>query len=225
MDTTGLLDAGGREADDEVVNVLVDAIVGMPPWLVVVLVFALPALEASAFVGLVVPGETAVLVGGVVAHGGGLPLWAVIVAGVAGAAVGDQIGYLVGRRYGDALLARVPARVRRSGELDRAIGLVRRRGAMAVVIGRWAAALRALVPGIAGMSGVPRTRFTVANMAGGALWAGAVAVLGFAAGASYRALEAQLNLGAEILLGVILVGAVGWVWWSRRRSPSAGDPG
>ena len=59
---------------------LMDAIVGLPPWLVLALVFGLPALEASLLVGLAVPGEIAVLVGGVVAHSGGLPLWAVIVA-------------------------------------------------------------------------------------------------------------------------------------------------
>ncbi|HEX5510944.1 MAG TPA: VTT domain-containing protein, partial [Actinomycetales bacterium] len=120
------------------------------------MVFAMPALEASSLIGLVFPGEIAVLVGGVVAHGGALPLWAVIAAGIAGAAIGDQIGYLVGRKYGPGLVKRLPERVSRSGELDRAMGLVRRRGAVAVLLGRWAAALRALVPGVAGMSGIGR---------------------------------------------------------------------
>lgn len=116
---------------------LVDAIVGLPPWLVLTLVLALPALEASVFIGLVIPGEVAVLIGGVVAHGGGLPLWAVICAATAGAAVGDQVGFLVGRRYGKGLLDRLPVRVRGSGEVDRALSLVRRRGAVAVLLGRW----------------------------------------------------------------------------------------
>lgn len=116
-----------------------DAIASLPPWLVLVLVLLLPAVEAALFVGLVVPGETAVLIGGVVAHAGGLPLWAVVVAAITGAAVGDQVGFHVGRRYGQTLLSRLPERVRRHGNVDRALSLIRRRGAMAVVLGRWAA--------------------------------------------------------------------------------------
>ncbi len=197
-------------------NAAIDTIVGLPPWLVLTLVFALPALEASAFVGVVVPGEIAVLLGGVVAHGGGLSLWAVIAAGVAGAVLGDQVGYLVGRRFGQGLLRRLPARLRRGGEVDRALALLRQRGAVAVVFGRWVAALRALLPGLAGMSGMPRGRFTAANVVGGAAWAGTVATLGYMAGSSYRTLERRLGLGGELLAAAVVLAVLGWVWWSRR---------
>lgn len=196
-------------------DAVVDAVVGLPPWLVLGLVFLLPALEASVFVGLVVPGEIAVVIGGVVAHGGGLPLWAVIVAAVAGAVSGDQVGYLVGRRFGAGLLDRLPGKVRRSGEVDRALDVLRRRGAPAVALGRWVAALRALVPGPAGMSGMRRLPFTVANVAGGALWASTVAVLGYLAGASYRVLEERLGLGGGVAFGVVVL-LVLVLWWRRR---------
>lgn len=202
-------------------SALVDAIINLPPWLVLALVLLLPALEASVFVGLVVPGETAVLIGGVVAHGGGLPLWSVIAAAVSGALLGDQVGYLVGRRYGQRLMDRMPARIRRSGELDRALELVRRRGAVAVVIGRWAAALRALVPGVAGASGMSRARFTAANVVGGTLWAVAVSFAGYAAGASYRVLERRLGIGGEVVLAAVLLAAAVWILRSRRaRAPT-----
>lgn len=197
-------------------NTIVDALIGLPPWLVLTLVFALPALEASTFAGLIFPGEIAVLVGGVVAHGGDLPLWTVVLVATAGAAAGDQIGFLVGRRYGQRLLERAPRRLRRSGELDRALDLVRRRGAMAVLLGRWAAALRALVPGIAGMSGLGQARFTAANLTGGALWATAVAAAGYAAGASYRVLERRLGLGGEVLMALIFAAGTVWVVRGRR---------
>jgi undecaprenyl-diphosphatase len=206
-------------------DAVLTAVVGLPPWLVLTLVFVLPALEASVFVGLVVPGETAVLVGGVVAHGGGLPLWTVVATAVAGAAAGDQVGFLIGRRYGRAMLGRLPERFRRSGDVERALSLVRRRGPLAVVLGRWAAALRALVPGVAGMSGMTQGRFTVANVTGGALWATTVAVLGFAAGASYRALERRLGLGSEVLLAVVLVAFVVWLVRSRRAAAHSAGGG
>jgi membrane-associated protein len=187
------------------VGALVDAIVSLPAWLVLLLVFALPALEASAFVGIVVPGETTVIIGGVVAHGGGLALWLVIVTAIMGAAVGDQVGYRVGVRYGPRLLQRLPRRLQGSGQVEKALDFVRRRGPMAVVLGRWVAALRALVPGVAGMSGMHAVPFTAANLAGGAVWATAMAVAGYLAGASFRLLEHRLGVAGEILLGVIVL--------------------
>ena len=215
--------AGDNLRMDRVLNLLV----ALPPALVLALVFLLPALEASTFLGLLVPGEIAVLVGGVLAHEGRLPLWAVVVAAVAGAALGDQVGYLVGRRYGRRLLNRVPRRFVRSGELHRALDLVRRRGAMAVVLGRWAAALRALVPGLAGMSGIPQRTFTLANVTGGALWALTVAVLGYLAGASYRLLERRLGWGGEALLALVVLLVLARIVRARRaarRDAAATEP-
>ncbi|MDX6285833.1 MAG: rane-associated protein [Frankiales bacterium] len=204
---------------------VINSLVGLPPWLVLSVVFLLPALEASVFIGLVIPGEIAVIVGGVVANGGALPLWAVIAAAIAGAVVGDQIGYRVGRRYGRTLLARLPQRIKGSGEVERALALVRRRGAIAVVLGRWAAALRALVPGIAGMSGIPAGRFTVANIAGGSMWAAVVATLGYLAGAGYHSLERQLSaVSAAVLVVAIALIAI-WIVRSRRRRDTANTEG
>src|SRR5947208_10830403 len=81
-----------------------DWILSLPSWLVVGFVFLLPALEASAFVGFVFPGEIAVILGGVVASQGRVPLAAVIVAAVSGAIIGDSIGYAIGKRWGRSLI-------------------------------------------------------------------------------------------------------------------------
>lgn len=184
---------------------VVDYLLMLPAWLVLLVVVALPALEASTFIGLVFPGEIAVLVGGVVAHGGSLPLWAIMLAASMGAALGDQVGYLVGRRYGQALLGRLPPRVRASGDVDRAMPLVARRGALAVALGRWAAALRALVPGVAGMSEMGQLKFTVANVAGGTVWACTVALLGYFGAASLQTVETRLGLASEIVTAGVAV--------------------
>src|SRR5260370_38732574 len=85
-----------------------DRILSLPGWLVLALVFAFPALEASAFVGFVFPGEIAVIMGGVAASRGTGPLWAVIPAAVFGAIIGDSAGYPIGRRRGPPLLPRTP---------------------------------------------------------------------------------------------------------------------
>ncbi|WP_431729146.1 DedA family protein [Verrucosispora sp. TAA-831] len=190
-------------------------IAALPPVVVLVLVFALPALESSTLLGLVVPGETAVLVGGVVAHEGHLPLSAVVAAAAAGACLGDQVGYLLGRRYGPAVLSRAPAAARRRLDLDQARRLVAERGAAAVVVGRWVAVLRVVVPLTAGASGMRRTTFGWANVTGGLLWAAAVSVLGYLGAASYRYLERELGIGTEALLGLVVLG--GLLALARRR--------
>ena len=201
---------------------VVAALTGLPWWLVLGCVAGLPALEASALVGVVVPGETAVVAGGVAAHAGIVPLWAVVVAAVGGAVIGDQVGYSIGRRYGPGLVRRLPRRLGESRALERALDLVNRRGVLAVALGRWVASLRALVPGAAGMSGVSRTRFTLANLAGGAVWASAVAVAADLAGASYPTLERRLGAVGLALLVVVLVALAWYVVRGRRWRHDAG---
>jgi undecaprenyl-diphosphatase len=184
---------------------LVAALMALPPAVILLAAFLFPAAEASVFIGLVVPGETAVIVAGVLAHSGRLPLWAVIVAALAGAILGDQIGFQVGRRFGVRILKRMPRWFYRHGRPDRALAFVRRRGPYAVILGRWTASLRALVPGVAGMSGLGQRRFTAANIAGGTVWAVGCSLIGFLAGAGFRAVEQKLHLGAGIMFAAVVL--------------------
>ncbi|MET0838919.1 MAG: DedA family protein [Marmoricola sp.] len=204
-------------------NSLLDGLVSLPPWLLLTLVFLLPALEASLFLGLVFPGETIVVLGGVSAHAGHVSLTAVVLLAVAGAIIGDQVGFHVGRRYGPGLVSRIPEQTRRAKQVEAALGFVRRRGATAVALGRWTASLRSVVPGVAGLSGMDSRRFTIANAAGGTVWAVAVAVAGFLAGASYKRLEAKFGLVGDVLLAAVVlfgIGWWGWRWYQRRTAPA-----
>ena len=177
------------------------------------LVFLLPALEASAFIGFVFPGEIAVILGGAAAWRGSVPLWAVIAAAVTGAIIGDSAGYLIGRRWGERLLhgtiGRLPV-IRRhlDRHLESARAYVRRRRGSAVFFGRFTAALRVLVPGLAGMSQVEYPVFLAYNVAGGALWGAGMAVLGYLAGASYHRVEKIAGRAGLVLLALIVVGLV-----------------
>lgn len=186
----------------------------LPPVLVLLAVALLPALEASAFVGLVIPGETAVFVGGLFAHQGHLPLWAVIIAAAVGAVVGDQIGFALGRRIGPTLVDHLPKLLRASGRVDDAFGFVQKRGAWAVLLGRWTALLRALVPSIAGASGLRWRTFSLANVIGGASWAVIVSLVGFSAGAAYQQVAATMGRAGEIAVLVLVI--VGFAIVARR---------
>ena len=130
---------------------LIEHILSLSGWLALLIVFAVPALESSAFLGFVFPGETALILGGVLASYGRVSLWAVLVAGISGAIVGDSVGYLVGREYGRRLLESRPLRrVVKPGRIDRGQEYLARRGGRAVFFGRFTAALRRPGPGPGG---------------------------------------------------------------------------
>lgn len=199
---------------------LLEGILNLPPLLALALVFLLPALEASAFVGVVVPGEIGVILGGVLANQGKLPLAAVLVAGVAGAVIGDSIGYVVGDRYGEQLLDRLPHRLLKPEHVRRTEETIERLGGRAVFVGRFTAALRALVPGIAGMSGMTYRTFLPWNLLGGATWAGGFVVLGYLAGSQYQRLEKDANRVGLALLAAIAVFFLVRHLRARRREPA-----
>ncbi|MGN6606891.1 MAG: DedA family protein [Jatrophihabitans sp.] len=182
---------------------VLDGILRLPPALVLALVFLLPALEASAFVGVVLPGEIGVVLGGVLANQHKLSLTAVLVAGIAGAVIGDSIGFWVGQRYGERILRRIPDRLLSDEKLHRAEDSLRRLGGKSVFVGRFTAALRALVPGLAGMSRLPYGRFLAWNVAGGAIWATAFVLIGYLAGSQYHRVERYANYVGIALLVVI----------------------
>jgi undecaprenyl-diphosphatase len=198
-----------------VISRLFDRILDFPPLLALTLVFLLPTLEASAFVGLVLPGETAVFLGGVLASQHRLSLWLVILVGGLGAIIGDSVGYEVGRHYGNRLLAKFPKWLIKPESIEKAQDLLRRKGGRAVFIGRFTAALRALVPGLAGSSRLPYRRFLVFNVLGGVLWVAAIALVGYFAGGSFRAAEHGVSL---ISFGILAVVAAAVVYHFLRES-------
>lgn len=182
---------------------VLDGVLRLPPLLALALVFLLPALEASAFLGVVVPGEVGVILGGVLANQHKLPLAAVLIAGVAGAVIGDSVGYVVGLRYGETLLSKIPNRALKPEHVHRAEDSLRHFGGKSVFLGRFTAALRALVPGLAGMSRLPYRRFLAWNALGGLIWACLFVVLGYLAGSRYQQIEHYANyLGIGLLIAI-----------------------
>src|ERR1700710_2061587 len=191
-------------------GMVLDALRALPPTPMLILAFLCPALEASTMLGVIFPGEVAILVAGAAAQVGTLSLWSVIPISVAGAVIGDVVGFGVGRRYGERLLKRLPDRLGQASAITAAPLLVRPRGELlrlrgpvVVLIVRMTALLRALVPGLAGMSGLSWSRFLPYNLLGGVIWATAVAVLGYLAGASLVVVQEQLGVVSNVVLGVL----------------------
>jgi len=201
---------------------LADLILHLHGWGALLVVFAVPALESSAFLGFVFPGEVAVLLGGVLAFQHKVTLPGALSAAIAGAVIGDSVGFQVGRRWGRTLLRGTIGRFVKQDHLDRAERYLAERGGKAVFFGRFTAALRVLIPGMAGMSGMPYGTFAAYNVAGGALWAGGFVILGFVAGNGYKHFEKVAKQASLLLLlgGVAIALAVFAARWAiRHRAP------
>jgi len=182
-----------------------DRILELHGWVALAVIFALPALESSAFLGFIFPGEVAVLFGGVLAYQHRVSLIGAILAAVAGAIVGDTIGYEVGKHHGRRLLEGTIGRIVKHEHIDRATRYLAERGGKAVFLGRFTAALRVMIPGLAGMSGMDYRSFAAYNVAGGTIWATGFVLLGYVGGSSYRRIESVAKKAGLLLL---IVGVV-----------------
>ena len=195
-----------------------DVLTGVPTWVVYVTVFALPFLEASVLLGFVFPGETALVFGGVLAGQHRVNLVLVLVLAVLGAITGDAVGYAVGRRYGTGLQATRLGQVVGQDRWRTTEEFLQRRGGPAVFLGRFTALLRALVPGAAGMAGLPYRTFFVWNAIGGATWASACVLGGYVVG---DVISRYISSAGYVLIGLVVVAvAVHLIRRRRHRDPA-----
>lgn len=194
---------------------VVNTLMGLDGWVLYALVALLVFAEDALFFGFVFPGETAVVIGGVLAHEGRISLpWLLLIV-VLAAIGGDSVGYEVGRTAGPRLLRSRLLRRHRSA-VERAQDLIKRRGALAVFFGRFIALFRALMPALAGSSRMPYPRFLTFNAVGGVVWGVGYTLVGFLAGAAYKEVQHLIGTGAAIAVAVIVVVVV-IVWTVRRR--------
>ena len=191
-------------------NFIIRQLLSFPAIPALALIFLLPALEASIFLGFVFPGETAVILGGVLASQHRFPVWlAALTAGV-GAIAGDSVGYWVGRKYGHQLLSRIPKRLLKPESVHKTVDFIAKRGGLGVFIGRFTTALRVLVPGAAGMAEMPYRKFLLFNVLGGLSWAALYTALGYVAGVNYGSVMKDASLTSSLVLAAVVVALAGY---------------
>lgn len=193
---------------------IVDKLLSVPGWVVLTLVGLLVFAEDALFVGFVLPGETAAILGGVAAKLGHVSLPGIIAVVVIAAIVGDTVGYEVGRFLGPRVL-RIRLLEKRKQGIDRAQNFLARRGGSAVFLGRWVALFRALMPALAGTARMHYPKFLAYNALGGVTWGVTVVLLGYAAGASYKTIESRFGTGSAIAVAAVVVVAL--IAWRVRR--------
>jgi undecaprenyl-diphosphatase len=186
---------------------LLDGLTSLPAPVMCAAVFLFALLETAAFAGLAVPGETAVVLGGVVAFQGRIPVAAMAASATLGAIAGDSIGFYLGRRLGIRVLSGRVGKLVGRGRVDSTMKRIKAGGIKAVVLGRFVGVLRAVMPFAAGSSGMSYVRFLVASVLGGTAWGVGFTLLGYLAGNSWRRVEHYVGR-ASTVLAVVLVTVV-----------------
>jgi membrane-associated protein len=164
------------------------------------LVAGLAFLETGAFVGLIAPGETAVVLGGVVAAQGQVELGLLLVLVWLAAAAGDLTSFILGRRLGRSfIVARGPRIGVTPARLERVEGFFSRHGPKAILVGRFVGIIRAVAPFLAGASGLELRRFLPWSLLGTAAWASAFTLVGYLFHRSFSTAADTLTHGAFAL--------------------------
>jgi membrane-associated protein len=193
-----------------------DALTGLQPAVLYLLTGVFMTLETSLLIGLLLPGDSVVLLAGTTVTGP-TRFGALVLVSTLGSLLGESIGYLLGRRYGDRV--RASRLGRRLGEdaWANAAAFLTGRGGRAVAAARFVAVIHALVPVVAGSVGMRYRRFLGWSALGAAVWSVTFVGIGTLAGASWRQYGERFGLAGLVVLGLVALTA-----WSlrtaRRRS-------
>lgn len=194
---------------------LIDKLFGVDPWTVYTVVTLLVFAEDAIFIGFVLPGEAAAVIGGVIASQGEVNIVVMVALVVAAAIVGDSVGYEIGRHFGPRILD-IRILAKHQDQIRKAQDFLRRRGGPAVFFGRFIAFFRAMMPALAGISRMPYAKFIAFNAVGGIVWGSAFVLLGYYGSGSYQRLESVIGEGSAIVVAAVAVLLL-VIWRVRRR--------
>jgi membrane protein DedA with SNARE-associated domain len=175
--------------------------------------------ESFAFVSLLFPGTSLLIVAGTLMAAGSLPYWPVLTGAVVGAVLGDTVSYWIGHRFGGGI-ARVWPFTRSPDLLPRGIRFFARHGGKSVFIGRFFGPVRAVIPLAAGIMRMPRDRFWFANVTSALVWAPMLLFAGDAVGDVGDRAIGSANTVVLVLGGLTLFGIAGIVWAAKKSARS-----
>ena len=176
-------------------------------WLAAAFIFLVCLGEAVFIVGMLVPSLPILLVTGTLISEGKLPFWPIYFAAVAGAVVGDAISYWIGHAFKHNIKTIWPFR-NYLPLIARGEEYFQKHGILAIFVGRFITGVKAVIPGIAGMLGMPWGRFTMINVGSSFVWAAAHLLPGIALGTWLK----SVGLGPDVIIlagtAILIVGVV-----------------
>jgi membrane protein DedA with SNARE-associated domain len=171
--------------------------------------YLLPAIIGLESMGVPSPGETALVLAAVLASQGKLQIWLVLVIGISSAIIGDNLGYVLGRRFGREVLEseRGPFQRRRVELIRAGDRFFAKHGPKAVFLARWIALVRFAAAWLAGINEMRFAEFFLWNALGAVTWGLTFGLVGYFAGQAAADVITQFGIYAFIALAVLAVAA------------------
>lgn len=176
-------------------------------------------VECAFIIGLFLPGDSLLLTAGLAmattGHGS-VSVWGLALAAFLAAIAGNHVGYGVGTKMGDHVLAKRDGRYLNAANLHKVRGLMDRHGFFSVLIARWVPWVRTLCPMVAGAVRMDRRTFTIASVAGSLIWAPFLLLVGFYASSALAEYRWVLKGALYVMLAGLLIGTgIGLVGYRR----------
>jgi len=167
--------------------------------------------ESFAFLGLLFPGTSILIISGTLVSAGSLPYWPVLAGAVVGAVLGDSVSFWLGRRYGGGI-ARIWPFTRNPHLLPNGMRFFARHGGKSVFIGRFFGPVRAVIPLAAGVMQMPRGLFWFANITSAIVWAPMLVFAGDTVGGIGERLIGSANTVLLVFIGLTAFGIIAMLW-------------
>ncbi|MBI3894605.1 MAG: VTT domain-containing protein [Acidobacteria bacterium] len=180
---------------------------GIITWGGVILVCVIIFVETGLFFGFFLPGDSLLVTAGIFAAAGFLDLPTLLFFGSLCAVLGDQVGYYIGRKAGQALYSRPNSRTFKRQHLERTRGFYERYGAKTIVLARFVPIVRTFAPAVAGAAEMRYRRFVTYNVMGGVLWILSMTLVGYFLGAYIPNIDRYIHwvIAAVIFVSILPV--------------------
>lgn len=184
------------------------------------MIAAIVFVETGLFVGFFLPGDSLLVTAGILARTGHLSLlWLLAVVPLC-AVVGDQVGYVIGRKAGEALYHRPDGLFFKKAHLTRAHDFYEKYGAKTIVLARFVPIVRTFAPAVAGVAKMEYSTFVTFNVLGGALWTFGTILGGYFLATVVPNIDKRLHEVIIVVVGLSLLPMV-YEWWAHRRAARA----
>jgi membrane-associated protein len=194
---------------------------GLIEWGGTVLVCVIIFVETGLFVGFFLPGDSLLVTAGVFAGAGNLRLSWLLACVTLCAIAGDQLGYWIGRRAGQALYRREDSRFFKRKHLVEAHEFYEHYGGKTVIMARFLPIIRTFCPPVAGAAEMNYARYLTYDIIGGFLWVWGMTLLGYTLGRTMPNIDKKIHLVIAAVIVVSFMPAAIHYWRSKARRTSA----